>query len=318
MNRIKHLSAGIFAIALCCFSLSGQAQESKNDDSNFSLSVDVELVQLPVSVFDRDGRVVEGLTKSDFHVFEGGVQQQISFFKHEDIPLSVALVIDNSGSMHNKRERVNSAALTFARESNPQDETFIVNFDDMVYLEQDFTGSMDDLINALSNLDTRGETALYDAVYLSSAHLEEGKKDKKAILLISDGEDNKSQFSMNKAVEALRQSKVTLYAIGLLDEDNRGFFNKSPSKKARSALQKFAEVTGGQAYFPESLSEIEGLCKRIAHDLRSQYTVGYTPMNRNRDGSWRDVTVKVDPPKNLKNVIVRTKPGYYAPRVPAQ
>ena len=123
---------------------------------------------------------------------------------------------------------------------------------------------------------------------------------------------------MNKAVEALRQSKVTLYAIGLLDEDNRGFFNKSPSKKARSALQKFAEVTGGQAYFPESLSEIEGLCKRIAHDLRSQYTVGYTPMNRNRDGSWRDVTVKVDPPKNLKNVIVRTKPGYYAPRVPAQ
>ena len=317
LNRMKYLSVGVLAICLCCLSPRGWTQEANTSNDNFSLNVDVELVQLSVSVLDKEGRAVEGLRKDDFHVFEGGVQQELSLFRHEDIPLSVGLAIDNSGSMHNKRERVNSAALTFARESNPEDETFIVNFDDSVYLEQEFTGNINDLINALSKLDTRGETALYDAVYLSSEHLGQGKKDKKAILLITDGEDNASKLSLNRVVDALRQSKVTLYAIGLLDEDNRGFLNKSPSKKAKSALQKFAELTGGQAYFPESLTEIEGLCRRIAHDLRSQYTIGYTPTNKNHDGSWREVTVTVDPPKNLRNVTVRTKPGYYAPRPPS-
>jgi Ca-activated chloride channel homolog len=316
MNRINLLSVGIFAVALWSLSIPGRAQEQKTADSNFALNVDVELVQLPVSVLDNEGRVIEGLSKNNFHVFEQGVQQQISFFKHEDIPLSVGLVIDNSGSMHNKRARVNEAALTFANESNPQDETFIVDFDDNAYLEQDFTPSIDDLMRALSFLDTRGETALYDAVYLANEHLRDGKKDKKAILLITDGEDNKSQFSLNKVVEALRQSQVTLYAIGLLDEERHGFLNKSPSTKAKSALQKFAEITGGQAYFPQSLSEIDGLCKRIAHDLRSQYTIGYTPTNKNLDGAWREVTVRVDAPRNLKTAIVRTKPGYYARRLP--
>jgi len=316
MNRINLLSVGIFAVALWLLSVPGRAQEQKSGDRDFSLNVDVELVQLPVSVLDKEGRVIEGLTKNDFHVFEGGVQQEISFFKHEDIPLSAGLVIDNSASMHNKRALVNEAALTFARESNPQDETFIVDFDDSAYLEQDFTPSIDDLIKALSFLDTRGETALYDAIYLSNEHLRDAKKDKKAILLITDGEDNKSQFSLNKVVEALRQSPVMLYAIGLLDEYKRGFLNKSPSNKGKSALQKFAEITGGQAYFPQSLSEIDGLCKRIAHDLRSQYTIGYTPTNKNLDGSWREVTVRVDPPRNSKNAIVRTKPGYYARRLP--
>jgi len=316
MNRIDLFSVGIFAMALCSLSIPGRAQEPKTADSNFSLNVDVDLVQLPVSVVDREGRVIEGLTKNDFHVFEQGAPQEITFFKHEDIPLSVGLVIDNSGSMHNKRALVNEAALNFARESNPQDETFIVDFDDNAYLEQDFTPSIDDLMRALSFLDTRGETALYDAVYLANEHLRDGKKDKKAILLITDGEDNKSQFPLVRVVEALRQSQVTLYAIGLLDEDRRGFLNRSPSTKAKSALQKFAEITGGQAYFPQSLSEIDGLCKRIAHDLRSQYTIGYTPTNKNLDGSWREVTVRVDAPRNLKTAIVRTKPGYYARRLP--
>src|SRR5690349_4264459 len=164
MNRIHLLSVGIFAMALGSLSIPGRAQESKTADSNFSLNVDVELVQLPVSVVDKEGRVIEGLTKNDFHVSEQGAPQEISFFKHEDIPLSVGLVIDNSGSMHNKRALVNVAALNFARESNPQDETFIIGCRDNAYLEQDFTPSIDDLMKALSFLDTRGGTALYDAV----------------------------------------------------------------------------------------------------------------------------------------------------------
>jgi VWFA-related protein len=248
-------------------------------------------------------------------IFEDNVQQQIKIFRHEDIPLSLGLVIDNSGSMRNKRERVNSAALAFARESNPEDETFIVNFDDAAYLEQDFTGSIGDLIDALENVDTRGETALYDAVYLSVNHVKEGKKDKRVLLLISDGEDNVSKYGFNKVVEALRESKVTLYAIGLLEENDQrgGLFKKPPSKKAKEVLQKFAEITGGRAYFPKSLDEVEQLVKDVAHEIRNHYTISYTPTNKKLDGSWREVRVKVNPPKNTSKVTVHTKQGYYAP-----
>ncbi len=292
-----------------------QKLEKQDKDKDYTLSVVVEEVQLPISVLDKDGRPVNGLTKNDFAIFEDNVQQQIKVFKHEDIPLSLGLVIDNSGSMRNKRERVNSATLTFARESNPEDETFIVNFDDAAYLEQDFTGSIGDLIDALDNIDTRGETALYDAVYLSVDHVKAGKKDKRVLLLISDGEDNVSKYGLNKVIDALRESKVTLYAIGLLEENDQrgGLFKKPPSKKAKEVLQKFAEITGGQAYFPKSLDEVEELVKDIAHEIRNHYTVSYTPSNRKLDGSWREIRVKVNPPKTTTKVTVHTKQGYFAP-----
>jgi len=292
-----------------------QNQSQKQNNQDFTLSVDVELVQLPISVLDAKGRPVDGLAKDNFQIFEDNTLQQIKLFQHEDIPLSLGLVIDNSGSMRNKRERVNSAALSFVRESNPEDETFIVNFDDSAYLEQDFTGSIGDLIDALDNLDTRGETALYDAVYLSVDHVKSGKKDKKAILLISDGEDNVSKYGLNKVIEVLRESKVTLYAIGLLEDNDQrgGLFKKPPSKKAKENLENFAQITGGQAYFPKSLDEVEELVKDIAHDLRNHYTIGYTPTNRKLDGSWREIRVKVNPPKNVTKVTVRSKQGYYAP-----
>ena len=292
-----------------------QKLEKQEKDRDYTLSVDVEEVQLPISVLDKEGRPVNGLNKEDFTIFEDNIQQQIKVFKHEDIPLSLGLVIDNSGSMRNKRERVNSAALAFARESNPEDEVFIVNFDDAAYLEQDFTGSIGDLIDALDNIDTRGETALYDAVYLSVDHVKAGKKDKKALLLISDGEDNVSKYGLNKVLDALRESKVTLYAIGLLEENDQrgGLFKKPPSKRAKEILQKFSEITGGQAYFPKSLDEVEELVKDIAHQIRNHYTISYTPTNRKLDGSWREIRVKVNPPKTISKVTVHTKQGYYAP-----
>src|SRR5262245_65086091 len=232
-----------FIVTIILFSLVVFAQErsqpQKNqNDKGFTLSVATLEVQLPIYVLDREGRAVNGLMKENFQIFEDKIPQTIKTFRHEDIPLSLGLVIDNSGSMRNKRERVNSAALAFVRESNPDDETFIVNFDDYAYLEQDFTGSIGDLIDALDNLDTRGETALYDAVYLSVDHVKAGKKDKKAILLISDGEDNVSKYGLNKVIEVLRESKVTLYAIGLLEDNDQrgGLFKKPPSKKAKEAL----------------------------------------------------------------------------------
>jgi Ca-activated chloride channel homolog len=295
------------------------AQEIRQQDGQFTVSVDVQLVQLAVSVLDKNGQPVSGLQKGDFQVFEDGVSQEISLFKHEDVPVSVGLVIDNSGSMRNKRERVNRAALAFVRSSNPQDETFIVNFDDSAYLEEDFTSTVSDLVAILSNLNTRGQTALYDAVYLSAEHLKEGKRDKKTMLLISDGEDNTSKYNLNKVLGNLRRSKATVYAIGLLEQgDVRGGpFRKASSKKARKVLEKFAETTGGRAYFPKSIDEIETLCKKIAHDIRNHYTLGYTSSNRKLDGSWRKITLRLNPPQSVSKVTIRAKEGYFAPRMQA-
>jgi Ca-activated chloride channel family protein len=305
----------VFSVALAAQDKPPQPQKGQND-KDFSLKVETVEVNLPVSVLDKDGRPVDGLKQENFQVFEDKVQQTIKTFRHEDIPLSLGLVIDNSGSMRNKRERVNSAALAFVRESNPDDETFIVNFDDSAYLEQDFTGSIGDLVDALDNIDARGETALYDAIYLSADHVKTGKKDKKAILLITDGEDNVSKYKFEKVVETLRQSKVTLYAIGLLEEDDQrgGLFHAPPSKKAKLDLVKFAEITGGQAFFPKNLDEVEDITKRIAHDIRNHYTITYTPTNANLDGSYREITVKVTPPKNAGKITWHAKPGYYAPK----
>ena len=292
-----------------------QPQKGQND-KDYSLKVETVEVQLPVSVLDKEGRPVDGLKQEHFQVFEDKILQTIKSFRHEDIPLSLGLVIDNSGSMRNKRERVNSSALAFVRESNPEDETFIVNFDDSAYLEQDFTGSIGDLVDALENIDARGETALYDAIYLSAEHLKEGKKDKKIILLITDGEDNVSKYKLEKVMDTLRRSQVTLYAIGLLEEDDDrgGLFHKAPSKRAKEELVKFAEITGGQAFFPKNLDEVEDLTKRIAHDIRNHYTITYTPTNGRLDGTYREISVKITPPKNVGKFTAHAKPGYTAPK----
>ena len=315
----RKLVLGLALVLLSAALLAQDRSQPQKDDKNkdFTRSIETLEVQLPISVLDKEGRPVDGLKQEHFQIFEDKTQQIIKTFRHEDIPLSLSLVIDNSGSMRNKRERVNSAALAFVRESNPEDETSIINFDDSAYLEQDFTGSIGDLIDALENIDARGETALYDALYLASDKvMKDGKRDKKVVLVISDGEDNASKYGINKVIEALRQSKVTLYAIGLLEQDDQrgGLFKKPPSKKAKDDLVKFAEITGGRAYFPKNLDEVEDLVKGIAHDLRNHYTLSYTPTNKNLDGSWREISVKVNPPKTMPKFTVHAKQGYYAPK----
>jgi VWFA-related protein len=285
-------------------------------DKDFSVSVDVQLVELPVSVVDKDGHPVSGLQKSHFEVFENGVLQNISIFKREDVPLSVGLVIDNSGSMSNKRGRVRTAALAFVSESNPEDETFVVSFSHEAFLEQDFTRSLQELARALRGFNSRGATALSDALYLSANHVSRGRKDKKALVVISDGEDNNSEYTLERALSKVRTTQATVYAVGLLDQYDRrggGLFGRSPAGKAKDVLQKLASITGGKAYFPKSLTEIESICRQIARDLRNQYTLGYTPSNKQLDGSWRKIKVRLNPPKGFPKVTVRAKEGYYAP-----
>ena len=313
----------IAAVALSgCLALFAQdpkqpQNQPQKQGKEYTIKADVELVLETVSVLDKEGRPFDGLTKDNFQVFEDNVSQQIESFRHEDSPISLGLVIDNSGSMRNKRERVNSAALTFVRDSNPEDETFIINFDDQAYLEQDFTGSIGDLVDALDNIDTRGETALNDAIWLSVNKAKEGKREKKALLLITDGEDDASKYNLEKVLAHLKESKVTLYAIGLLEENDErgGLFHAAPSKKAKDALLKYAEVSGGAAYFPKTVDEVEAICKKIATDLRNNYTIGYIPKNSKLDGTWRDVKVTLTPPKGvtLKQLTVGYKQGYVAP-----
>ena len=298
-----------------------QQQSPKQDDKPFGFAVDVQLVELPVTVRDKDGRMIEGLKQENFQVLEDKVPQQISLFLHEDIPLSMGLVIDNSGSMRNKKERVHSAALTFVRESNPDDETFIIAFDDEAYLQQEFTGSIGDLVDALDDLDLRLGTALHDAIYLGVEKVKTGRLKKKAMLVISDGEDTDSRLSYEKVLAHVRQSSgVAIYAVGLLDEDQgSGLFGlgRSPQKKARQALTEIAELTGGRAYFPKTLEEVETICKQLARELRDQYTIGYAPSNIKQDGTRRVVTVNVvNPPRNSGKITVNAPQQYTAPGGP--
>jgi len=284
----------------------------RSDD--YRIRRDVNLVVLHATVLDGRGRFVPDLRQENFRVFEDKIEQKISIFKREDIPVSVGLVIDNSGSMRDKRERVNTAALTFVKTSNPDDEVFVVNFNEDYYLDtdKDFTNDITELKEALERIDSRGSTALYDAIIGSLDHLKKGTKDKKVLLVITDGEDNASRKSLAATVQEAQQSNALIYAIGLLSQES-----KRAAKRARQALLQLAEATGGLAFFPEGVQDTEAICSQIAHDIRNQYTLAYYPSNVAKDGSFRSVHVDVVPPRGRGKLYVRTRTGYYAQRASA-
>jgi VWFA-related protein len=275
----------------------------------------VDLVVLHATVVDSKGQFVPDLKVQDFRVFEDHVEQKLSSFRREDIPVTMGLVIDNSGSMLPKRSRVTAAALTFVDTSNPQDEVFVVNFNDDYYLDldKDFTNDKKELKGALERIASSGSTALYDALIGSLDHLKKGKKDKKVLLVITDGEDDASRKDLAYTVQVAQQSNAVIYAIGLFADDNRR--EKKAGKKALSAI---TAATGGEAFFPDSVEQVEALCAQIAHDIRNQYTVAYYPTNTARDGTFRTLQVQVIPPRGHGKMSVRTRPGYYAPRAASQ
>ena len=292
-------------------SLIAQKQD-KTGNIDYTLKVDVDLRLLHVTVVDRKEKIIKGLRKNDFQIYENRIKQEISLFKVEDVPVSIGLVIDNSGSMRTKRERVNRAALTFARTSNPEDEIFLVNFNDQVYIDQEFTKNLADLTDTLDHIDARGGTALYDAIYLSLEHIQEGKEDKKALLIITDGQDRDSQYRFESVMEMAQESSCSIYLIGLFDPRS---IRSRAQKKASKLLQQLSEETGGKHFFPESVDEVKAICTQISHEIRNQYTIGYKPTNIRRDGTWRNVRVKMAHTSNQKEKkwIIRTKRGYYAP-----
>ncbi|MGA2922360.1 MAG: VWA domain-containing protein [Candidatus Sulfotelmatobacter sp.] len=281
------------------------------DNGTFVIRKDVDEVLLHATVVDDKQRIVTDLGRNAFSVFEDGKPQTIVSFHHEDIPVAMGIVIDNSGSMREKRAKVNQAALNLVRSSNPQDEVFVVNFNDEYYLDQDFTNDLLKLKEALEKIDARGGTALYEAVVASADHLKrDARLERKVLFIVTDGEDNASRESLEQAVKQLQEENgPSVYAIGVLGDEEH-------PKRAKRALEVIAQRTGGLAFFPKTLDEVDEISRQVAHDIRNQYTIGYKPTNPKGTGGFRTIRVEAKA-KGHGKMSVRTKSGYYAGTQPA-
>ena len=275
---------------------------------SYTLRVDTNLVILSATVLDRHNALVSRLVKDDFQIYEDHVLQQIKDFSHEDLPVTVGLVIDNSTSMASKRVDVIAAALSFARSSNLKDQMFVVNFNEHVTFGLPsgipFTDRPDQLQLGLSNINAIGETALYDALAVALDHLQQGSSDKKVLILISDGGDNASKHNLSQVIEMARHSGAIIYAIGIFDEQDG---DQNPN-----VLKRFAKETGGEAFFPESSKELDLICEGIARDIRNQYTLAYVPTITKQDGGYRVIDVKVSSAGHGR-LSARTRAGYFVP-----
>jgi Ca-activated chloride channel homolog len=280
----------------------------KGQNGVYTLHENVDEVLLNCAVIDEKGHPVEGLTQSDFRVWEDNVPQRVSSFVHQDSPASMGLLIDNSGSMRDKRSAVNTAAMNLLRESNRQDTSFVVNFNDRAFLDQGPTTDLVALNRGLSRFDSRGTTALYDAVAASADELaKDAKYQKQVLLIVSDGADNASHLSEQQTIRRVQNlAGPVVYSIGLLfDTDEREY------QRAHDALQTLSDDTGGIAYFPRSLDEVNTIASEVAQDIRSQYTIGYHSTKAASLGGYRVIHVEAYSPK-LGRLIVRTRHGYYA------
>jgi VWFA-related protein len=292
--------AAAAAPALCVFAQS---------DSPATFRSDTRLVVLHVTVADRAGRLLTDLPASSFSVYENGVAQPIKSFKREDVPVSMGLVVDNSASMRDKRAKVEAAAMVLVKASNPNDEVFVVNFNDEAFLDlphgKQFTNNLAELQEALARIDARGSTAMRDAIRMSIDHEQAyAHKDKKVLVVVTDGDDNNSDINLENLLQMAQRSEVLIYPIGLLAQEGR-----SDARRAERALKALAAATGGEPFFPKDLGEVDRIANQVAREIRSQYTIVYTPLNTAMDGAYRQVKVAVNAPGKP---VVRTRSGYFA------
>lgn len=282
----------------------------KGNNGIYVYRTNVDEVLLDCTVINEKGETVNDLTKSDFRVWENGKPQTINSVEHEDAPVSMGILVDNSGSMRDKRGAVNAAAYKFLLDSNHADESFIVNFNDRAYLDQGFTTSLTALDEGLSHFDSKGYTALYDAVAASADELSQhGKRRSQVLLIITDGADDASHLTLQETIRRVQNlGGPVVYAIGLTYEDSR-----REAEEARNALQTLADQTGGVAYFPKSLSNVAAIAEQVARDVREQYVIDYHSSDPFSNGGYRTVHVEVSAPHHGR-LYVRTKRGYYAER----
>jgi VWFA-related protein len=275
----------------------------------YILHADVEEVVLNCTVLDGHGQLVPNLARENFKLFEDGVQQKLISFQHNDLPVSFALVIDNSGSMSRKRSSVNKSTLDLIQASNPQDEAFVVNFSDEAILDQDFTSDVEKLRSGLNYIEAKGGTALYDAVVASADKLAtDARHPKQVIILITDGEDNASTLSLDQTISRVQQlSGPVIYSIGLLFGDE---MSRAEIKSARKALEALSLETGGIAFFPKNIEQVDEIAAQVARDIRNQYTLGYRSTKPYTEPGFRRITVTAEG-KGDSALTVRTRTGYF-------
>jgi VWFA-related protein len=289
----------------------GQASPQADEDTTFT--AETRLVVLHASVVDKDGRLLTSLPQSAFKVFENNVQQPIKTFRREDVPVSLGLVVDNSGSMRDKRKRVEAAALAAVKASNPRDEVVVVNFNDEAFDDTNgFTSNVQKLDEALTKIDSRGGTAMRDAMDMTIDFVKKkGKHDKKVLFVITDGNDTAStNITLERLVQKAHDTEVLLYFIGILNDEE-----KREAKKAKRAMEALAKASGGSAVFPEGLEAVEKVALSMAHEIRNQYIITYSPTNQSLDGTFRTIRVMANGPNRP---VVRTRSGYYATPSPGR
>ena len=299
----------LFLIVLPCVASVSQGVPQPSQVGPYAIRTNVDLVVLQATVRDHKGAPVSGLSKENFQVYEDKVLQQIESFSHEDMPVTVGLVIDNSGSMRPKRSDVIAAALAFVRSSNPEDQMFVVNFNEHVSMglpaNLPFTNNAAQLETALSRNVITGMTALYDAIAVGLEQLQKGKWDKKVLIVVSDGGDNASKRNLAQVMSMVNQSNAAIYTMGIFDETDE---DRNPH-----VLKQLSRASGGEAFFPKTLQDILPICEQIAHDIRSQYTITFVPTNKKQDGTYRTIDVKARETSGGKRLSVITRAGYSAP-----
>jgi len=305
---MRLLSSFLASLLLFCWIANPQtakppANPSSGDDVTFR--ADTRLVVLPISVADKNGKLVTDLKQSSFKVFENGIEQPIKIFKREDVPISLGIIIDNSGSMKEKRQKVEIASLDMVKASNPQDEVFIVNFNDQPWLDVPMTSDIKAMQEGIARIDSRGGTAMRDAISGGIDYLKkEGKRQKKVLLVITDGNDNASTINLERLVNRSQQNEILIFSIGLLNEEER-----HEAKIAKRALDTLSRETGGLAFYPKGVADVDQIALQVAHEIRNQYTLAYSPTSPEMDGSFRQIKVTVNGPGHP---LVRTRTGYYA------
>jgi Ca-activated chloride channel homolog len=284
--------------------------ETQKIEKGRVLKTETELTLVNVTVTDPIGRLVTGLDREHFRVYENGTEQEILKFTSEDAPVSIGVIFDMSGSMTDKIDKSRLAAVQFFRTANPQDEFFLVNFNDRAQLVSQFTASVDELQNRLMYTAAHGLTALFDGVYLGLSQMKGAHNTKKALLIISDGGDNHSRYSETDVRKFVQEADVQIYSIGLFETDG------GPTPEERSGpslLNDLTGMTGGRSFVVQNLNDLPDIATKISMELRNQYVIGYSPTDRAHDGKWRKIKIKLRPPKGLPPLTVDAKNGYYAP-----
>jgi Ca-activated chloride channel family protein len=324
--RVRAAFSSIILFALSCGSTFGQSsldqvhivpesgirpipnQDLRQTSESKPIRKNVDLVLIPVTITDWRDRLVTGLERENFQVFENRQRQEIKHFSSEDTPVSIGIIFDLSGSMAAKIDRAREAVLELCRTANPQDEFFFITFSDQPELQKDFTERTEDIAAKLIAVVPKGSTALLDAIYLGLTHMRKAKHAKKALFVMSDGGDNHSRYSERQVKRLAKEADVLIYGIGVYDR----YFSTVEEAMGPELLSEIAGVTGGRAFQVDNPNDLPRIAARISLELRHQYLLGYRPADSPKDGKWHKIKVKLNIPRKLSGLLVNAKPGYYA------